>query len=135
MPTYDYKCENCKHQFEIYQSMKDEKLTTCPDCGKNALRRLIGSGSGLIFKGSGFYLTDYKNKTSDSAVNTTTGSASESKNSESTEPKGEAAKTESKPATTSDSTGSPEKKSSDTKNENKSSTKQETKSAKKNDDK
>lgn len=62
MPTYEYKCDNCGHEFEIYQSMKDEKLTKCPECGKLTLKRLIGSGSGLIFKGSGFYLTDYKNK-------------------------------------------------------------------------
>ena len=62
MPTYDYKCDNCGHQFETYQSMKDDKLTICPSCGENTLIRLIGTGSGLIFKGSGFYLTDYKNK-------------------------------------------------------------------------
>jgi putative FmdB family regulatory protein len=66
MPTYDYKCENCGHQFETYQSMKDEKLTKCPSCGKKTLKRLIGTGGGLIFKGSGFYLTDYKNKPSES---------------------------------------------------------------------
>ena len=65
MPTYEYKCENCSHQFDTYQSMKDEKLTKCPVCGKNTLKRLIGSGGGLIFKGSGFYLTDYKNKSSE----------------------------------------------------------------------
>lgn len=65
MPTYEYKCDNCGHEFDVFQSMKDDKLTTCPNCGKETLRRLIGAGSGLIFKGSGFYLTDYKNKTSD----------------------------------------------------------------------
>ena len=62
MPTYDYKCSNCGHHFEVYQSMKDEKLKVCPNCGKESLTRLIGTGGGLIFKGSGFYLTDYKNK-------------------------------------------------------------------------
>ena len=61
MPTYDYKCENCGHTFEIFQSMKDENLKKCPECGKETLKRLIGAGAGLIFKGSGFYLTDYKN--------------------------------------------------------------------------
>ena len=71
MPTYEYKCVNCEHEFEIYQSMKDEKLTKCPNCGRETLRRLIGSGGGLIFKGSGFYLTDYKNKPVESSKNTT----------------------------------------------------------------
>lgn len=61
MPTYDYKCENCGHQFETLQSIKAEPLTECPVCGNNTLKRLIGGGAGLIFKGSGFYLTDYKN--------------------------------------------------------------------------
>lgn len=62
MPTYDYKCENCGHEFEAFQSMKDEPLKKCPKCGKNKLKKLISGGAGLIFKGSGFYLTDYKNK-------------------------------------------------------------------------
>lgn len=60
MPTYDYLCEACSHQFEEFQSMSDKTLRKCPKCGKNALKRLIGSGGGVIFKGSGFYETDYK---------------------------------------------------------------------------
>jgi putative FmdB family regulatory protein len=60
MPTYDYRCELCGHEFEEFQSMKDELLVVCPKCKKEGLKRLIGSGSGMIFKGSGFYLTDYK---------------------------------------------------------------------------
>ncbi len=71
MPNYDYKCENCGHEFEIFQSMKDAKLKKCPECKKNKLVRLIGSGGGLIFKGTGFYLTDYKNKTADTSVSAT----------------------------------------------------------------
>ena len=63
MPTYDYKCNNCNHRFEILQSMNDEFLKNCPKCKKDKLERLIGAGSGLIFKGTGFYITDYvKNK-------------------------------------------------------------------------
>ena len=62
MPTYEYACSKCGHQFEQFQSMRDEPLRRCPKCKKLALKRLIGSGAGLIFKGSGFYITDYKNK-------------------------------------------------------------------------
>lgn len=60
MPTYDYKCLECNHNFEKFQSMKDEHLTQCPKCG-GKIKRLIGAGSGPIFKGTGFYQTDYKN--------------------------------------------------------------------------
>lgn len=61
MPTYDYVCETCGHEFEVFQSMKDPKLTECPqsECS-GAVRRLLGTGAGLIFKGSGFYETDYR---------------------------------------------------------------------------
>ena len=59
MPTYEYKCEQCGDRFEYFQSMTSERLTTCKKCG-GKLRRLIGEGSGIIFKGSGFYCTDYK---------------------------------------------------------------------------
>lgn len=64
MPTYDYKCDSCHHTFEVFQSIKAEPLTKCPNCGKNKLKKLISGGAGLIFKGTGFYLTDYKNKNS-----------------------------------------------------------------------
>lgn len=60
MPTYEYACEGCDHSFDLYQSMTDRKLRKCPECGKFKLVRLIGTGSGIIFKGSGFYETDYK---------------------------------------------------------------------------
>lgn len=61
MPTYDYVCETCNHRFEAFQSMKDPKLEDCPveGCG-GRVKRLLGTGSGLIFKGSGFYQTDYR---------------------------------------------------------------------------
>jgi putative FmdB family regulatory protein len=67
MPIYEYLCENCGHLFEELQTMKEEPLVTCPNCGKDTLKRLIGTGTGIIFKGSGFYLTDYKNKKSNPA--------------------------------------------------------------------
>lgn len=60
MPTYEYSCELCGHQLEIFQSMNDERLVTCPACSKDGLKRLIGRGAGIIFKGTGFYETDYK---------------------------------------------------------------------------
>ena len=62
MPTYQYECSACGHAFEELQTMMDAKLTKCPECGKKKLDRLIGSGAGMIFKGTGFYQTDYKNK-------------------------------------------------------------------------
>ncbi|OHB59656.1 MAG: FmdB family transcriptional regulator [Planctomycetes bacterium RBG_13_46_10] len=62
MPTYDYVCESCGHKFEQFQSMKAGSLRKCPKCGKNKLKRLIGAGSGVIFKGSGFYATDYRSE-------------------------------------------------------------------------
>jgi putative FmdB family regulatory protein len=60
MPTYEYSCPDCGHAFEQFQSMRDEPLKTCPRCHKNGVKRHIGGGAGLIFKGSGFYITDYK---------------------------------------------------------------------------
>ncbi len=60
MPTYDYLCDGCQHQFEHFQSMTSRRLRKCPECGERKLERLIGSGAGVIFKGSGFYETDYK---------------------------------------------------------------------------
>jgi putative FmdB family regulatory protein len=61
MPTYEYVCQKCHHAFELFQPMKAATLTQCPNCKKRGLKRLIGGGAGLIFKGSGFYITDYKN--------------------------------------------------------------------------
>ena len=61
MPTYEFRCSS-GHEFEQFQSMKDEPLKKCPKCKKAGLKRLVGGGAGLIFKGSGFYITDYKNK-------------------------------------------------------------------------
>lgn len=65
MPTYEYVCSKCDSEFEAFQSMKDAPLTTCPECGKKGgVKRKIGGGAGLIFKGTGFYITDYKSKPS-----------------------------------------------------------------------
>lgn len=60
MPTYEYECTACGHRFEAFQSIKDGALRKCRECGRLKLRRVIGAGAGIIFKGSGFYETDYK---------------------------------------------------------------------------
>jgi putative FmdB family regulatory protein len=62
MPTYDYECNACGHAFEEFQSIKAEPIHKCPKCGKKKVRRLIGIGAGVIFKGSGFYQTDYRSE-------------------------------------------------------------------------
>jgi putative FmdB family regulatory protein len=59
VPTYDYECTKCKHKFEVFQKITEDVLTKCPECG-HKLKRLIGAGAGIIFKGTGFYATDYR---------------------------------------------------------------------------
>ena len=60
MPTYDYECRECGHLWELFQQMKDNPKRKCPECGRLRAKRLIGPGAGIIFKGSGFYQTDYR---------------------------------------------------------------------------
>jgi putative FmdB family regulatory protein len=62
MPTYEYQCDACDHRFDEFQSFSEEPLTKCPQCKKKKLRRLLGSGAAIIFKGSGFYETDYRSE-------------------------------------------------------------------------
>ena len=62
MPTYDYECDSCGHRFELFQKMGSTPQEECPECGRLELRRLIGSGGAVIFKGSGFYQTDYRSE-------------------------------------------------------------------------
>ena len=64
MPTYEYECKACGHTFDVFQSMSADALTICPTCKKKQLRRLIGGGAGIIFKGSGFYVNDSRSKSS-----------------------------------------------------------------------
>lgn len=64
MPTYEYECSACGHRFEIFQNMNDDPLRKCPKCQKLKVKRLISGGAGIIFKGSGFYATDYRKKDS-----------------------------------------------------------------------
>ena len=105
MPTYEYECEKCKKTFDLFQSMKDNALTQCPKdhCqmktwGKGKVKRLLGTGAGLIFKGSGFYITDYRSEGYKSAAKTESGSGESNK--PAAEPSKEPKKTESKPAAT-----------------------------------
>ncbi len=62
MPTYDYKCQSCGHAFEKFHSIMAAPIKKCPVCGKNTVKRLIGTGAGIIFKGGGFYETDYRSE-------------------------------------------------------------------------
>ena len=62
MPTYDYICDSCRHEFEAFESIKADPQTDCPECRKPKLRRKIGAGAAILFKGSGFYITDYRSE-------------------------------------------------------------------------
>jgi len=62
MPTYDYVCDDCGHEFEAFESIKADPQRTCPTCGRETLRRKIGPGAAILFKGSGFYQTDYRSE-------------------------------------------------------------------------
>ncbi len=90
MPTYDYVCEKCGDHFEHFQKMSSEPLSVCEKCGGH-LKRLIGSGVGIIFKGSGFYCTDYRSKSGGSGAQQSDAKPAESKSASE-------AKTEAKPA-------------------------------------
>jgi putative FmdB family regulatory protein len=111
MPTYDYKCDACRHKFEQSQSITAGPLKKCPKCGKLKLKRLLGTGVGVIFKGSGFYETDYRSdsykksaQSDKTAASTSTETKTEPKTDSKTETKKEPkpaateTKTESKPS-------------------------------------
>ena len=73
MPTYEYECEACGHAFERFQSITAAPVKKCPECGKNKVKRLMGTGAGLIFKGKGFYITDYRSESYDKAAKAESG--------------------------------------------------------------
>ena len=109
MPTYDYVCDACDHEFEEFQMMSAKPLKKCPECGKNKLRRLIGTGAGIIFKGSGFYETDYRSdgykkdqkadseKKPEKSENKSSKSETKSETKSESKPKAEKPKSDSKP--------------------------------------
>lgn len=111
MPTYDYQCQACGHSWELFQSMNDDPVKSCPKCKKRKAKRLLGVGAGLIFKGTGFYETDYKNKSGgekkEGSGDSDSGSSDSSKSSDS--------------GKSSDSSKSSDSKSSSTKKESKKS--------------
>ncbi|MGH8047301.1 MAG: FmdB family zinc ribbon protein [Chthoniobacterales bacterium] len=103
MPTYDYECQKCGKTFEFFQSMKDDALKTCPKThcrmkkwGKGKVKRLLGTGAGLIFKGSGFYITDYRSEGYKAAAKKDSGG--DSPKTESKSDSKSSAKSDSKPA-------------------------------------
>src|SRR5437870_9688887 len=102
MPTYEYKCDACGAEFERFQSITAEPIKRCPECDKAKVRRLISTGAGLIFKGSGFYITDYRDKSyTDKAKADSDGGESKSESTaESKESKAAESKSETKPAET-----------------------------------
>ena len=105
MPTYDYVCKNCDHQWELFQSMKDNPVRKCPSCGKLKAKRVIGPGAGIIFKGSGFYQTDYRSDSYKKAAD-----ADKKAQSSTSESKSDSGKSD--PSSSADST-SPKKKADD----------------------
>ncbi len=104
MPTYDYECDACGHTLEIFQGINDPKKKKCPECGKNKLQRLFGTGAAIVFKGSGFYQTDYRSEGYKKAAKKDKESKKSSESSGSDKgSKGDSkAKSESKPAKKSD---------------------------------
>jgi putative FmdB family regulatory protein len=96
MPTYDYLCRACGHELEIFQSMKESPKRKCPDCGALKLERQIGTGGGILFKGGGFYETDYRSESYKKAAEADK-KGSESKPKKDAKPAKEAAKPEAKP--------------------------------------
>lgn len=102
MPTYDYRCDACGHEFELFQSMTAPVKRKCPSCGKNKLQRLIGTGAGVIFKGSGFYETDYRSESYKKAAESETKPTPDTAKSDSTT--GESKSSDQKKADTTPST-------------------------------
>ena len=94
MPTYEYACDACGHKFEEFQSIKAKPITVCPKCKKKKVKRLVSGGAGFIFKGSGFYETDYRSEAYKAAAKSDSGVATPAKTD------GAGAKTESAPAKT-----------------------------------
>ena len=118
MPTYEYVCDACGYGFERFQSITDKTMRKCPDCGERKLRRLIGTGGGIIFKGAGFYETDYRSESYKTAARQDKDTAASSASSSSSKSSGSKSSGESKPAK---ANGSPDSKPASKKNAKKAS--------------
>jgi putative FmdB family regulatory protein len=101
MPTYDYRCKACGHALEVFQSITEGAKRKCPACGKNKLERQIGSGAGILFRGTGFYQTDYRSASYEQSAKAESSSGEAAKEAPKSETKatGDGAKPESKSAT------------------------------------
>ena len=88
MPTYEYQCDACGNRFEKFQSMTAAPIKKCPRCGKNKVRRLVSAGAGIIFKGSGFYITDYRDQSYKDKAKAESGSADGASKTEKSETSG-----------------------------------------------
>jgi putative FmdB family regulatory protein len=115
MPTYDYVCDACEHKFELFQSITAEPEKKCPECGKRKLRRLIGAGAGFVFKGSGFYQTDYRSesykKRAEADKPASESKSSESKSSESKGSEGKTSESKGSESKSADKSSTSDKKS------------------------
>jgi putative FmdB family regulatory protein len=100
MPTYDYECDACGHTFELFQGINDPLQKKCPECGKLKLRRLFGTGAAVVFKGSGFYQTDYRSESYKKAAEKDTSSGeTKTENKKETKSDSKSTPAESKPST------------------------------------
>lgn len=98
MPTYGYACQQCGHEFDAFQSITARPLRKCPACGQTALKRLIGTGAGIIFKGSGFYETDYRSESYKKAAQKEKGgTATKSADKKATQPQSQSSSTATTP--------------------------------------
>ena len=98
MPTYGYKCRECGHTFEEFHSMSADALLTCPSCGKQSLVRLLDGGGGMIFKGSGFYITDYRKTSSSPSTSPSKSDSSQSDKKPTADPASDKSKSDPKPS-------------------------------------
>ncbi len=117
MPTYDYVCRNCEYEFEEFQSITANPLKKCPKCGKMQLKRLIGTGAGIIFKGSGFYETDYRSSEYKKKAKAESGSSSSDSSSSGDKSKSDSNKSNSADSSKSSSNSSSAKTTKSTKSD------------------
>ena len=111
MPTYDYECDACGHEFELFQGINDPVKRKCPECGKLKLRRLFGTGAAIVFKGSGFYQTDYRSDSYKKGAEQDKKSKSDSSSSDSSSSDSSSSDSKSSQSKSSDSKSSGAKKS------------------------